>query len=242
MIRDLIISLRSGAELSDVLPEILLVIVCVLLALTFHECAHGFAAYKLGDPTARELGRLTLDPRKHLDPIGTLCMLLFGFGWAKPVPVRSRYFKKPRRDMAITAFAGPAANVLLSFVALLFYHIFFVIYANAAENAAGTVSLADPSFGMNVLFIATMFFRYLHSLNLSLAVFNLIPIPPLDGSRILFLFLPDKYYFALMRYERIIMVVMLVLLWSGIVSLPISAVCNWISSGMSFIIELIPGL
>ena len=125
MVRDLIFSLRNGAELSDVLPRILLIIVCVLIALTFHECAHGFAANKLGDPTARNMGRLTLDPRKHLDPIGTLCMMLFGFGWAKPVPVHSRYFKKPRRDMAITAFAGPAANILLSFAALLFYQPIF---------------------------------------------------------------------------------------------------------------------
>lgn len=243
MIRDLIYSLRSGAELSEVLPQILLIVICVLIALTFHECAHGFAAYKLGDPTARNFGRLTLDPRKHLDPIGTLCMMLFGFGWAKPVPVNSRYFKKPRRDMAITAIAGPAANFVLSFAAMLFYQIFSTLYKNATLHTAMTVSLEESnSFGTNVLFIVTLFFLYMHTLNLYLAIFNLIPIPPLDGSRLLFLFLPDKYYFGLMKYERIIMIVMLGLLWTGIISLPISTVCNWISDGMAAVIGLIPGL
>lgn len=243
MIRDLIYSLRGGAELSDVLPRILLIIVCVLIALTFHECAHGFAAYKLGDPTARNLGRLTLDPRKHLDPIGTICMMLFGFGWAKPVPVNSRYFKKPRRDMAITAVAGPVANLLLSFAAMLFYRIFATLYANASIQSATAASLQDGnSFGINLLYIVTLLFLYLHTLNLYLAIFNLIPIPPLDGSRLLFLFLPDKYYFGLMKYERIIMIVMLGLLWTGVLSLPIATLCNWISSGMAAMIGLIPGL
>ena len=243
MIRDLIYSLRSGAELSDVLPRILLIVICVLFALTFHECAHGFAAYKLGDPTARNFGRLTLDPRKHLDPIGKLCMMLFGFGWAKPVPVNSRYFKKPRRDMAITAVAGPTANLLLSFVAMIFYKIFAALYKNATLHAAMTVSLQESnSFGTNLLFIVMLLFLYMHTLNLYLAIFNLIPIPPLDGSRLLFLFLPDKYYFGLMKYERIIMIVMLALLWTGIISLPISTVCNWISDGMAAVVGLIPGL
>ncbi|MBS5724782.1 MAG: site-2 protease family protein [Clostridiales bacterium] len=217
----------------------LLIIICVLIALTFHECAHGFAAYKLGDPTARNLGRLTLDPRKHLDPIGTICMLLFGFGWAKPVPVNSRYFKKPRKGMAITAVAGPLANLLLSFVAMLFYQIFFKVYANAFS---GATLQGSGSFGMNVLLFTTMFFLYLHTLNLYLAIFNLIPIPPLDGSRLLFLFLPDKYYFALMKYERIIMLVMLALLWTGVLSFPLTTVCGWISDGMAAVIGLIPGL
>lgn len=243
MIRDLIYSLRSGAEFSDVLPRILLIVICVLFALTFHECAHGFAAYKLGDPTARNLGRLTLDPRKHLDPIGTLCMMLFGFGWAKPVPVNSRYFKKPRRDMSITAVAGPTANLLLSFVAMIFYKIFAALYKNAALHTAMTVSLEESnSFGTNLLFILMLLFLYMHTLNLYLAIFNLIPIPPLDGSRLLFLFLPDKYYFGLMKYERIIMFVMLALLWTGILSLPISNICNWISDGMAAVVGLIPGL
>ena len=239
MILDLFYSLRSGASLRDILPEILLIILCVLIALTFHECAHGFAAYKLGDHTARNLGRLSLDPRKHLDPSGTICMLLFGFGWAKPVPVNSRYFKKPRRDMAITAVAGPIANLLLSFVAMLFYQIFFHIYVHSFSSA---VLQGGGSFGANILLFTTMFFMYLHTLNLYLAIFNLIPIPPLDGSRLLFLFLPDRYYFALMKYERFIMLAMLVLLWTGIITLPISTVCGWISDGMAAVIGLIPGL
>ena len=225
------------------LPAMLLIIICVLIALTFHEWAHGFTAYKLGDPTARNFGRLTLDPRKHLDPIGTLCMMLFGFGWAKPVPVNSRHFKKPRRDMALTAVAGPTANLLLSFVAMLFYRIFETLYIKASFHSAMTVSLQDTgTFGTNVLYIVTLLFWYLHTLNLYLAIFNLIPIPPLDGSRLLFLFLPDKYYFGLMKYERFIMIAMLVLLWAGVLSFPISTACDWISRGMEAIVGLIPGL
>lgn len=244
MILDLFYSLRSGASLRDILPDMLLIIICVLIALTFHECAHGFAAYKMGDPTARNLGRLTLDPRKHLDPIGTICMLLFGFGWAKPVPVNSRYFKKPRKGMAITAVAGPLANLLLSFVAMLFYSICLRVIYTSDFGQAGMQAFLQGSvtFGFNVLRFTAEFFLYLHTLNLYLAIFNLIPIPPLDGSRLLFLFLPDKYYFALMKYERVIMIVMLALLWTGVLSFPLTTVCRWISNGMAAIIGLIPGL
>ena len=214
-------------------------VIAMLTALPFHEYAHAWAANKLGDPTAKYQGRLTLNPFRHLDLFGSICMVLFGFGWAKPVPVNSRYFKKPRRDMAITAVAGPIANLLLSFVAMLFYQIFFHIYVH---SFSGAVLQGGGSFGANILLFTTMFFMYLHTLNLYLAIFNLIPIPPLDGSRLLFLFLPDRYYFALMKYERFIMLAMLVLLWTGIITLPISTVCGWISDGMAAVIGLIPGL
>ena len=132
MIFDLIRDIAAGADVRQVLPQIALIAICVLFALTFHECAHGFIAYKLGDPTARNLGRLTLDPVKHLDPIGTLCMLLFGYGWAKPVPVNSRYFKKPKRDMALTAIAGPVSNLILSFFGLLFEYILIRLFPAAS--------------------------------------------------------------------------------------------------------------
>lgn len=233
MIFDLIRDIAAGADVRQVLPQIALIAICVLFALTFHECAHGFIAYKLGDPTARNLGRLTLDPVKHLDPIGTLCMLLFGFGWAKPVPVNSRYFKKPKRDMALTAIAGPVSNLILSFFGLLLEYILIKLFPAASLYG---------SFGMKIAYILILLFAYFHTLNLYLAIFNLIPIPPLDGSRLLFLFLPDRFYFGLMKYERIIMLVMMVLLWTGVLSVPISGLCSLISSGMSFLIKLIPGL
>ncbi|MBR3999619.1 MAG: site-2 protease family protein, partial [Clostridia bacterium] len=104
------------ASLSDKIIELLFVIPCVLIALTVHEVAHGYMAFRLGDPTARNLGRLTLNPLKHLDPIGTICMIFFHFGWARPVPVNSRYFKKPRRDMALTSAAGPVSNFIMAFL------------------------------------------------------------------------------------------------------------------------------
>ena len=232
MLLDLIRDLSAGAAPSEVVPAMLFVVICVLLSLSMHECAHGFAAYKLGDPTARNLGRLTLSPAKHLDPIGTLCMLLFGFGWAKPVPVNARYFKKPRRDMAITAFAGPASNLILAFVALLIFDIILAL----------PIYLAEGSLQYNILIYTLTFFRYLHTLNLYLAIFNLIPIPPLDGSRLLFIFLPDRLYFGLMQYEWVIHIVILALLWTGFLSVPLSFICGLISNGMDFLISLIPGL
>ncbi len=219
------------------LPELLLstvfIAIIVMISLSVHEMAHGYIAYKMGDPTARNMGRLTLNPAAHLDPIGTLCMLLFGFGWAKPVPVNARYFKKPRNGMVITALAGPVSNIIVSFVCLLILHLLFLVF--------GYINITNE-FTFNVLNYILIFFSYAHSLNLYLAIFNMIPIPPLDGSRLLFLFLPDKYYFGLMRYERIIKIVVLVMLWSGALSLPLSLVANKISDVMTFIIQLIPGL
>lgn len=165
----------------------------VLIALTFHECAHGWVSYKLGDPTAKNLGRLTLNPIKHIDPIGFLMMIVVGFGYAKPVPINSRYYSKPKRDMALTAAAGPAMNLILSILALVIFN--FIAMIEPAEGIAA-----------NVWTVALMFFVIAAELNLYLALFNLIPVPPLDGSRIAYIFLPTKWYFGLMKYERYIMI------------------------------------
>ena len=205
--------------LSNLIPYILSLPI-VLLALSVHEASHGLAAYKLGDPTARNFGRLTINPAKHIDPLGFLCMVLFHFGWAKPVPVNSRYFKKPRRDMALTAAAGPVSNILLSvfFAGLLRLQLLLVggwlrndinsVYT-ILINGVGEVS---PAFKIMSVLAYMLYIGVV--LNISLAVFNLIPIPPFDGSRILYTFLPVNLYFKVMRYERIIMIVILVLLWS----------------------------
>lgn len=208
--------------------ELLITIPCVLVALTFHEFAHGYVAMRLGDPTARNFGRLTLNPLKHLDPIGTICMVLFGFGWAKPVPINTRYFKNPRRGMALSAAAGPIMNLLLSFVAAFVTE--FVVWL------AGTTVLQSAA-ASNVLIMAFRLFYTFHRLNLALAIFNLIPLPPLDGSRILFIFLPPKWYFGLMKYERYIMIGFLVLLWTGIITLPLS----WAVSGLSSLMFRLAG-
>ena len=205
------------------LINLIITIPCVLVALTFHEFAHGYVAMRLGDPTARNLGRLSLNPLKHLDPIGTICMVLFGFGWARPVPINTRYFKNPRRGMALSAAAGPIMNLLLSFAAAFVTD--FVLWLMG-------VLVPQSEFAANVYLMAFQLFYTFHRLNLALAIFNLIPLPPLDGSRILFIFLPPKWYFGIMKYERYIMIGFLVLLWTGIITLPLSMAVGGLSGLM----------
>lgn len=166
-----------------------------LIALTAHEYCHGYAAYRLGDPTARNMGRLTLNPIRHLDPIGALCMILFHFGWAKPVPINPRYFRNPKKGFAIVAMAGPAINLILAFLSAGAYLLTWALVRDIAfEN----------DLWFNVAKNGLLFLFIFHSLNLGFALFNLIPIPPLDGSRLLSVILPPKQYFGLMRYERYI--------------------------------------
>lgn len=215
---------------TDTLIEYLFVIPCVLIALTFHEFAHGYMAYKLGDPTARNFGRLTLNPLKHLDPLGTICMLFFHFGWAKPVPINSRYFKKPRRDMALSAAAGPIMNFLLAFVGILVYRVLIRLFV---------LFPAHSEFVYYIQYAALTLAYYFHMLNLSLGVFNLIPLPPLDGSRIFYIFLPTKWYFGVMKYERYIQLAILILLWTGLLSTPLSYAVSGISRGMNFLVSWI---
>lgn len=215
---------------TDTLIQFLFVVPCVLIALTFHEFAHGYMAYKLGDPTAKNFGRLTLNPLKHLDPIGTICMIFFHFGWAKPVPINSRYFKKPRRDMALTAAAGPIMNFILAFFGMLVCRILTKIFVAFP---------AQSDFVYYIQYAALTLFSYFHMLNLSLGVFNLIPIPPLDGSRIFYIFLPTKWYFGVMKYEKYIQLALLVLLWTGLLSRPLSAAVSWISGGMQWLVSWI---
>ena len=215
---------------TDTLIQFLFVVPCVLIALTFHEFAHGYMAYKLGDPTAKNFGRLTLNPLKHLDPIGTICMIFFHFGWAKPVPINSRYFKKPRRDMALTAAAGPIMNFILALFGVLVCRILTKIFVAFP---------AQSDFVYYIQYAALTLFSYFHMLNLSLGVFNLIPIPPLDGSRIFYIFLPQKWYFGVMKYEKYIQRALLVLLWTGLLSRPLSAAVSWISGGMQWLVSWI---
>ncbi len=214
--------------MTDIIQYVLILPV-ILLALSIHETAHGYIAYKLGDPTARSLGRLTLNPLKHLDVFGFLCMLFFHFGWAKPVPVNARYFKKPRRDMALTSAAGPLANVLLAliFAALLRIEILFVDLFFVEDITSST--------GFNMLCVLNYILYMGVLLNISLAIFNLIPIPPFDGSRIAYVFLPQKLYFYVMKYEQYIMIGILLLLWfvpffSNLISSATSGLANIVLS------------
>lgn len=199
----------------------------VLITISVHEFSHAFIANKLGDPTARNLGRLTLNPAKHIDPIGFLCMILLHFGWAKPVPVNARYFKNPKKGMAATALAGPISNILMMIVGALLLRLYcFIPYPE------------DNTFLYHLWIVGLTFFLSIMILNIYFAIFNLLPIPPLDGSRILFVLLPDKYYFSIMKYERIIMIVFLLLLVTGIITLPISFVADKILLGLGCLINL----
>lgn len=196
----------------------------ILFSLSFHEASHAFAANKLGDPTAKNLGRLTLNPLKHLDPIGTLCMILFHFGYAKPVPINARYFKNPKKGMAFSALAGPVSNILLGALGLLLYNVFM-------ELVLRTGVWYDKQ---NLCSLIALVFYYLYVMNIYLAIFNMLPIPPFDGSRLAFVFLPDKLYWGVMKYERIIMLVTLVLLATGLLSIPL----DFLSGKVMWLLEL----
>lgn len=220
-------SLFSGNLNIEYIKNLLLSIPIVLFSLSLHEFAHGYVAYKMGDPTARNLGRLTLNPIKHLDPLGTLSMILFRFGWAKPVPINTRYFKSGKKGMALTALAGPISNLLLAFVGVIIYTVLNI--PKLLPNTPYSEVIVD-------------LFALLIILNTYLAVFNLLPIPPFDGSRLAFVFLPDRLYFGIMKYERYIMLGLIVLLYIGILRLPLMWISDNIINGMFFVVGLIPGL
>lgn len=173
--------------------EIILSALAVLVTLTIHEYAHGYAAYKLGDGTAKSEGRLSLNPIKHLDPIGAICMVLFHIGWAKPVPINPRNFKNPKRDFAICALMGPLTNIIAAFFFALLYVFSYFLLKDVRFSSEFLFTLAQ-----NFLLLLYLF----HVINVGLGLFNLIPVPPLDGSRILTLVLPPKAYFSIMRHER----------------------------------------
>lgn len=180
----------------------------MLVAIPFHEAAHAFVSWKLGDSTAKDMGRMTINPMAHFDPMGALCMIVAGVGWAKPVPTQAYRFRNPKVGMALTACAGPAANFLLAFASAILYKI--VLY----------VSLATGANGMLIAAVSQILY-YMIIMNVSLAVFNLIPVPPFDGSRILLTFLPQKWYFYVMKYEQYIFVGMFLLLMVGVLDRPL---------------------
>lgn len=199
-------------QITSRIIEILITLPVILISLSVHELCHGFAAYKLGDPTAKGMGRLSMNPLRHIDPIGFIALLFFRVGWAKPVMIDPRYFKNPKRDMAICSLAGPISNFLLAFI-FSFIYVFLV----RIGLSLGLLYVAKTSY-FEVLCMMAM---YMVTINLGLGVFNLIPIPPLDGSKILYAFLPSRIVFKILPYERYIQLVMLLLLWTGFLSGPI---------------------
>ena len=199
MLIDLIRALMSGGteRAKELLIVFLMWLPIIMLSLSFHEASHAFIAYKLGDPTARNFGRVTLNPVKHLDPIGFIAMLTIGFGWAKPCPVNTRNFRNPKKGFALSSLAGPVSNMILALGFAVLMAIFYLIYLIVAIVRG----LEAPPVFVDYI---QMFLYYGIYLNVSLAIFNFLPVPPLDGSRILGLILPDKVYYAFLKYERYI--------------------------------------
>ena len=190
------------------LLDLLLSAAAALFCITIHELSHGYTAYRLGDPTAKNAGRLTLNPVRHIDPFGLVMMLVAHVGWAKPVPVDMRYFKKPKRGMALTALAGPVSNFILAFLAVAVCSLIFHLPAALYDHLPVYVLLA--------------FLSNVAILSVGLGLFNLIPISPLDGSKVLFSLLPDKAYLTILRYERYVMILVLGLTFLGVFSGPLS--------------------
>lgn len=190
--------------------QYLLRAIVVLIAIPFHEAAHALVSHWLGDDTALRAGRLSLNPMRHFDPLGALCMLIGGVGWARPVSINPRNYRNPKVGMAISAAAGPVSNFLLAWLSMILYKVVFY------SGLAGVVSPL------------AMFLYDMVVMNLSLATFNLIPVPPFDGSRIVLLFLPERLYFKAMRYERYIMLAVLVLVFLGALNVPLSMAVNFL--------------
>ena len=204
------------------LVDTLLRIVSVLLCLTVHETSHGLAAYALGDPTAKRMKRLSFNPIHHIDWLGLASMMICGFGWAKPVPVDMRHFKNPRLGMAVTALAGPFSNFLLA-LALMFGASRLSLMMSDNIALIGTFTL-----GLFEFLLTTAI------LSIGLGLFNLVPIPPLDGSKVLFSILPERAYYILMRFERYGMLLLMLTIWLDLgenyLSNAIEAVYYWMGN------------
>ena len=202
--------IKNGFDFSYLLG-ILRSVIPSLICITLHELSHGLVAYRLGDDTAKRAGRLTLNPLKHLDPIGLLMMVTVHFGYAKPVPVNMNKFQNPKRDMAITALAGPVSNVLITLVCLLLYGLLYL------PLQGGSVG----EFVLDMLDLTAY-------ISIGYAIFNILPVPPLDGSKVLFSVLDEENYRTLMRYERYGGLVLMLLVWSGVLGTPLSAAIRWV--------------
>ncbi len=202
--------LRSGnANIIAVIMYILSSLLTIFLVLPLHECAHGFVAYKLGDNTAKRQGRLTLNPIAHIDYLGAALLLLIGFGWAKPVPINARNFKNEKVGMAISALAGPVSNLLAAIVAGLIQNGLIVLIVK------GILPMGPVIANTPVMEYVLLFFQFLIMINIGLAVFNFLPIPPLDGSKIMMAFLPNKAIMWIYEREHIISMVLFIVVMMG---------------------------
>ena len=214
---------RDFGAAGDVLMNALMRVIPILICITFHELAHGYTAFRLGDRTAKDMGRLTLNPIKHIDIFGLIMMMLFRFGWAKPVPVNMHNFQRPKLYMAITAIAGPVSNIILASVVLFLYGLFY-------EALGGDFSVGAGA-------IARELIENTAIISVFLAVFNLMPIPPLDGSKVLFSLLPEDIYYKLMRYERFGIIILILAINTSIFQNTIGKLAEAIFSSLVFFWE-----
>ena len=205
--------IRDGFDFSYLL-SILLSVIPSLVCITLHELSHGAVAYALGDDTAKRAGRLTLNPLKHLDLMGLLMMVVAHVGWAKPVPVNMMKFQNPKRGMAVTAMAGPLSNVLITCVFFFLYGLLYLPLGTGKSAAAG--------------YLLDMI-RLTAVISMGYAVFNLIPIPPLDGSKVLFSLVGDEAYYKLMRYERYGMLLLYVLVFTNVLGAPLRSAISFLT-------------
>lgn len=203
--------LQNGLSLTQNLVLTAVMLITVFGSMTLHEFAHGLVSYLQGDNTPRNAGRLTLNPLRHIDFVGLLCMLFCGFGWAKAVPVNPGKYKNPKKGMAITAAAGPLTNLVIGISSTVSLIIFIWLWETEIYTGIPIIRNMTAT-AYETAYMSLYIVLYY---NLLFAVFNMLPIPPFDGSRLLYAFLPDKYYFGIMRYEKLIMLVIFFLLWTG---------------------------
>ncbi len=214
------------------IAELLMTALCVFFSLSVHEFFHGYVAYRLGDSTAKSMGRLNLSPLSHIDPIGAICLFLFGFGWARPVPINPNNFAygKQKSGMVWTSLAGPISNLVVAFLSVLVLHIFYAFFPK-------TGGIVETIGSVIVTLLYTLVF-----MNVGLAVFNLIPVPPLDGSKILSAVLPPRLYFKIMQYEQFGFIALLLIINLPIFSRILNGISNLIISAFFWVVELIPFL
>ena len=208
-------------------------ILIIFMILPLHECAHAWSAKKLGDHTAEYQGRLTLNPIAHMDPIGSLCLILTGFGWAKPVPINPLNFRKYRAGIALTAAAGPISNLIAAFIGMIAFR-FVMAIPYGGETLIDFLNQTGP------LYFAYLILSYFISINIGLAIFKLIPIPPLDGSKVLSYFTSAEFDRKVQQYQMYIYVVFLVVMFTGVLNTPLNFISGLIYDLFVFLTDWIP--
>ncbi|MBU5674933.1 site-2 protease family protein [Alkaliphilus sp. MSJ-5] len=210
--------------MNNIISQLLYTLPAILIAISMHEFAHGYVSYRLGDPTPKHMGRLSVNPLAHLDPVGTICLLIFHFGWAKPVGVNPYYYKDRKKGMVMVALAGPIMNFFIAFISIF---------------AMGLILKVTGGYAGEFIIYIFNFLNYLFIINIGLGAFNLIPVPPLDGSKVLGAVLPSDKYFKYMQYERYGTLILMGLLYLGILDVPLTIVRSSLSKVMWTVVSFI---